>query len=402
MNKDNLNRTLHEIVEHDLPKDIDMWKQIETKLPTQRKARGVLHFATAPITASLVVILLVLGTVSYAMWGPGSGRRDKGLDGAEQAGLFTEINQTKMLDDLGITVTVGYADTQRIALSFEIDEENFDPDADFFFAQLRDAEGNQFMESSSASGQNQVDLVFSAQILKTDEAGNLIFDQDFSANYMHNAGEALDLELQIYLVDSWMANVEQGEYQATAFFRFTLPVSHAKTIEVNEAKTVNDITITLDTLKLAPSQSLVTICYTLPDGQDWQPVTSLSIDGEAAQIDGLRLSHLPSPEDTERCMELSFNVFYDQSPSDIVFTVEKIKLTPATELPEYWEDVVRILAEDFTIEVESVFEDQGHRLDEISRPAGMSDAEYWQTIMLAQDLASPGVEGPWVFEISAE
>ncbi len=404
MNKDNLNRALHEIVEHDLPKEIDMWQQIEAKLPKQNKPRGVLRLATAPIAASIVVMLLVLGTASYAMWGPGGGKRDKGLDGAEQAGLFTEINQTVMLEDLEITVTEGYADTQRIAISFEIDEESFDPDADFFFAQLRDQAGNQFMESSGAYGPNRIDLVFSTQILKVDEDGNLIFDQDFSANYMHNIGESVDLELQLYLVDSWMFNVEMDEYRATAFFKFTLPISHAETVEVNQSLSINDITVTVETLKLAPSQSLLTMCYTLPDGQDWQPVTSLTLDGELAQLDGLRLSHLPSPEDTERCMELSFNVFYDQSPSDIVFTVEKLKLSPNEgPAPEYWNEVVRILAEEYDIEVEFVFDEgRGQRLDEISRPDGMADDIFWQTILQAQDDASPGVDGPWIFEISAE
>lgn len=402
MNKHNLNRVLQDIVTHDLPEEIDVWNKIEAKLPNKTTQRSIFRFVTAPALTIIFVVLLVLGTATYAFLGPGNGKRDKGLTGAQEAGLYTEINQIQILDDIEITVTEGYADTQRIAISFEISPENFDPNADFFVGELWDATGNKFLESAGGYTDTSVDLTFYTQVLKRDENGDLIFDQAFMDSYMQNVGASIDFVLDIYLIDSRMVNVSNGEYRDKASFEFTLPISQAQNINVNEEISINAINIRLETLELAPSQSLALVCVYLPDAQDWQPIASLSVDGELAQLEGSRMTQLPTPEDTERCFEQSFNIFYDQNPSNIVLTVEKIQLSAASETPEYWDEVVRILAEDYDIEVISVFEGYGHRLEEISRPEDMADEEFWQTVMLAQSDASPSIEGPWIFEVSVE
>lgn len=383
-----------------------MWSKIEKNLPDQSRSGRCMRLKFSSAIATFVVLLLVGSVAVYAFWGDGR-KNDKppGLSGAEEAGLFTELNMTEEIDGVTVTLIEAYADSQRIALSYEV--AGMDPKTTFPLNQLTDADGVTFSEANGGfdhSGPTMfVSQTFYTQIMYQDDDGNWQ-----TRNYMDDEQEEVDLVLTIYLQEMETPGpppslVPGGDNGLGPFgFEFTIPVSKEIVVEPQITEEVHGISITLESLSLAPSQSQAHLCIELPDAQDWQPKASITIKDTTVPYSGLSMTELPTSEDTVRCFDLSFDIFYDSQPDTVIITVDKLQLSTPKADALYYAEVERILLQVYGIDVDIQIVPHGVTVDEVSRPDGMTDEEFWGNVQQAYEDASPAVEGPWIFEVAVE
>jgi hypothetical protein len=162
--------------------------------------------------------------------------------------------------------------------------------------------------------------------------------------------------------------------------------------------TTNDIEMTLQSLRIAPSQTRVSMCFDMPSAKDWQPDPSLMIDDQAGQLVSMGTQNakngftLDSPQ---RCMTIDFVVPYNERSKQLTFEVAQLK-TSAPEprqrcsirRPGVWPN--RASRWKFHLG------DHGMGWDVISAPKGLSDEEVG---MMIWDSMSEMYAGPWRFEV---
>lgn len=364
--------------------------------------------------ASLIVMLMLGSLAVYSVWGNGGKKNSPGLSGADDAGLFTELNLTQEVDGITVTLVDAYADVQRIAITLEI--EGADQETTYAVPQLRTTDDKIFSPTLSDTDRSDATLIatqtYASQVLYWDDNGATQIQNE----YLQGVGDEIDLILSVVLQEEQpgtipppLSLVPGGDVGIGPFeFAFTIPVSKENRIDVDmtETEEVNDISITLKRISLAPSQTQALLCVELPDGRDWHPKASLTIDGVTVPVTGGGPGGTPkaelSPDMTERCFGMGFDIFYDSQPETVTITVDRLQLSIPEADPAFYAEVERILLEDYNIEADVEIVPHGVRVDEVSRPEGMSDEVFWQTVWQAQEDASPAVEGPWVFEVDVK
>jgi hypothetical protein len=408
VNDRDLKQVLDDIAVYHLTQKTDLWSEIAKKLPIQTKRSKHVRLRLSSAIASFIVLLMLGSFAVYNVWGNGGKDKSPGLSGADEAGLFTELNLTDEVDGIAVTLIDAYADSQRIALTLEI--EGADLEKAYPVLQLRTSDDKFFSGSSGGIDRSGTTLTsmhtFSSQVLYQDDNGELQVQND----YLKGIGGEIDLILSVDLQD--MDSIPSQPppvgvvVDAPFEFEFTIPVSEETVMDVEMTEEANDVSITLKSINLAPSQTQALLCVELHDGRDWHPKALLTIDDITVPVTGGGFGGTPkaelSPENTERCFDLAFDIFYDSQPETVVITIDKLQLSIPEWNPEYYAEVERVLLEDYDIEGSFELVPHSVKFNEVSRPEGMTDDEFWSTIWQAQNDASPAVEGPWIFEVDVE
>lgn len=356
--------------------------------------------------ASVLVLCAVLLSMS-AVPALAQSSVDPAIDRLIESGLATVVDQSSEFDGVQMTVQYAYADTQRLIVRVKLsgDYEDLLEDHMREFL-LRDDTARRFgyraalpVEREDDEVAEVYDVIFYNQTtfeLPDDEV-------EIINGYLDDYGDTIDLQLTV----AFTPMSALGRVLSTADlyamspvgpfdFVFTVPIHRAVVFMPELSVSAAGVDMELARVAVAPSETEIELCYTLPDGQDWQPVASLSLAGEPALMSGASFVALPDPADSERCVRQNFAAFAGNNVSPLVVTVERLQ-TSVPDDPDVWAGFAGALAE-FGIEAEAFAQPHTY-FTIVSTPEGMTDAELAEIIDNAREDLRATVEGPWVFEV---
>jgi hypothetical protein len=408
MDERNLQRMLQHIAETHLTEqeieDMQLWNKLETQLD-KTTSRPMRHSFRLAWVASAIVLLLVAGAVARAFVFDGDGQerpgQDPGIESVRDAGLITELNISRPVEDVTVTLDWGYADAHRIAIGVTVsgldsaelaENETLAPGE----ASLLDA-NDPSIQFYSATG--------SISSLSEDNPAEISYEFTFFSTPRGEALEGvdeIDFDLELTLLiqnkDELLPPYEYPEFGSTRF-AFTLPVYPAITVEPAVTVTASNLDLTLQKVVYTPSQTELQVCYELPDGRDWQlePVLDIGQE-EPAHLGGFGLEARPAYEDTERCANLRFLTPFTEEPATRQLVIDSLILRGDIFRPEDVARAQQALAPEIAFEVDIMQDENGGGSGLIisHKPDDMTEAEAQMAIM---DAMAERIEGPWIFEI---
>ena len=267
---------------------------------------------------------------------------DPTIAALEASGLIQDLNLTQESGDIIVTIERFFVDAQRIGIwmtveGIEIPEGNLHGGS-IINVTPTFADGTFFQIGGGGGGYDRID--------DTTWRGQWFFDHSIPVDDTTTLDLALNVQIGTFqgtsvyltpvdLVLDGTVDLDEYEYDFPYFEQFKFEVSSevapALIIKPDLAVTDNDLTITLEELSFSTSQTKAEICYDLPDGGDWQPSTTLEIDGEIASISSYSLIGLPDPTQTNRCVTISYILPYDADAETVILTVFELK----TSIPEF-------------------------------------------------------------------
>ncbi len=372
-----------------------------------------------PFWIVLCLLVVSIAGVAQAQDAPGE---DPLITAAREAGLLHELNLTQTLDDISVTLNWAYVDTQQLILNYTVT--GADPlmlNASFAITPivLRDAEGYQFSYSramplpDATADSTTVTAHFYNQAIRQIAGSDQyeVVDDYFHTHFDRVPAEiALQMALTLggYEVPEWV--ITEGVESAYSVgddvpavgpftFDFTVPVTNSVELEPMETVEADGLAVTLEALSVAPTAAEARICYDMPDGRDWLPEATLTIDGEIGYMSGHGVTDMAQFENTERrCRNVSFSAFYDGSPTTLTLSLDYLS-TSMQEGPADWERIEEVLAED-GIDIDVIFErgesGGGMRIEEVDVPEGF---DLQEALNAARETLGDRVAGPWVFEV---
>ena len=353
----------------------------------------------------LMVMMVVLGcaSVSAQELPP----FDSGVQALSDAGLMTVSDQTMTDDDVDLTIQYAYADTQRILVRVKLagDYEPYLQDHMLSFL-LRDDTARSFSYSAAlpvTREDDEIAEVYDVVFYNQTSYQPIVGDFEIIDGYLDDYGDRIDFQLDVGFVPMSAlgmvldaADAIEKSPAGPFGFIFTVTIYHPVEIRPVETQTVGDIAVTLERVTIAPSETEVEVCYTLPDGQDWQPEILLTMGDVTAPASGANLVGMWTLELPDRCVEQRFSVF-GGAAGTLTVTVNRL-ITSVPDRADAWEGLVDEL-ETFGIEAEA-FADPGTYFTIQATPEGMTDAELAEIINTAREHLRHVVEGPWVFEVT--
>lgn len=388
---------LESIAQQEIDENMDLWQGIHAHIQPKRKPSAVLRIVRV---ALLIIILAVVSAGAYAFYQRTVG--DPGIQGASDAGLFYEINQTQTINGVTVTLQRGYADLQRFAIEYTVQGLSMDR---IQFAltshqMLQDTMGNTFSFSSggpteeSTTEEFRVSIQYYTQAVRqgnTPEA--FIIDNDYFANQYETLPEQMDFVLTLdFYRDSFGEPIVENPPEPFVF-EFSIPLIAGVILEPNVTLEDQGLAVTVERITLSPSQTEVRLCHELPDPRDWQPVAHLVIGDEPALPSGWGIVSREEFLNTERrCRDMRFDGFYEGEPVTLSLTVDRLE-TSMPEGPEEWEQIRDILAER-DIHFDVVFERGGLRLDNLQVPEGV---DFDTAVREARIELGNIIEGNWSF-----
>jgi hypothetical protein len=399
MNDEQIKQAIHTIAQNDIGDNMNRWNDIYQKIDAQRiRNRPVWRLGKL---AALAVITLIVFTMTgvgvYALYQ--FVLNDEGITAVEEAGMVQDINLSETIEGVTVTLQRGYADANRIALWFSIAGVEL-PEGqlvgNFFHPYIRYADG-QILNPRGTGG----------SLISTGEFTYLItFDHEeptpargeFEFVFQLKPGEVYILPPDYTPVPDVSLEEYRSEFTLvdTFSFTFTLPVSEALTFEPDQTVESNGVSMTLETLEIAPSASTLGLCYDLPPNGDWMPNASVRFDeGQPVVLSGVGLVEIPTPEDTRRCVNVDVPVAYPEGAAVAEVIVDGLLASIPEDLSLIREQAEARLAK-LGIEVEFITEDRGQWWEIVSKPEGMDDTK---ANRLVYDSLRELYEGEWIFRV---
>lgn len=411
MHNDNLHTLLDEIARQEVESTMNLWPNLQDQLrhvPHPSHRASLLRKVTVAV---VVCLILVVSAVAYVFSQDGGDKSDPGIEGAKNSGLITEVEQSQSIEGIDVTLHWVYADTERVVANFGVTGLQ---ESQWVQAVIGDPDGNIFSSSGGGAsdpdpetGEITYEVNAYTQVMRPLPDGQGVdIDNDYFINQFGEIPETLPLVVTIVVhpqptfQSEW--EILRGEWAEGTIgpfhFEAEATMGQPHTIEVGQTVTVNDLNVTLQAITLAPSQTEVSFCYDLPDNRDWQPQATLQLGDESGLWSGGGMTQRATLEDTSRCFNWDFNIFYDGNPATLIFTVERLRPSEAIESPEFWEQVMAELA-GTGIEVGIDVSNHGVRM---VAPEGMSDEDAWALIEAAKQRVLPPILGPWTFRVELE
>src|SRR5688572_15539630 len=117
MDKQKFRQILHTITEQEIPDDMNRWNEIKAKAQqAQISARPSRPVRMSMRAVFIFILLFVSAAGGYAYY---QLQQQRGLEGATDAGLITEVNQSQTLNGVTATVKWAYADGVRAVVCVE-------------------------------------------------------------------------------------------------------------------------------------------------------------------------------------------------------------------------------------------------------------------------------------------
>lgn len=302
-------------------------------------------------------------------------------------------NVSHTIDGVTVQIDSAYVDEARVAIQYTISGLAW-PDGSFL-------DNTQFVQMSipalatfrlggfSGAGGGNVSEVKQGVI--TASSDQLLLDG------------ALDAEKHPTVTVDVDIPVEGPTKVGTFHLRFSAPVGNGIKIEnIDQTVVANDVSMTLKSLILNPSHAEALICFQMPSAVDWGLFTSRITVGDQeypfmgggiAYEAGALDSALTSPE---RCNELGFDVFYDESVRSVTVTVPRLQASVNEVVAPETVAIANQRLANMGIAFDYVNVDNGGNFVILQRPDGMSDEELYPLIW---DALAEQYDGPWVFTV---
>jgi hypothetical protein len=445
-----IRRALDSIAEEKIPDGLDQWPRIRDRLERQGTTRPGRRLRVVGLALAIALALLAIGTVAYAFY---SGWLDLGLQGVQRSGLITTFEESQAVQGLGpsteapppmvlvptgmatttpvsptperpvlavqslegVTVTLNwaYADTSRVAVGYTISGLDL-PDVEGGVPVVKSVSLSDDLESRPEAYAYRG---ATREYWEGDEPGSIeglyIAYQSLDALDV----ESLDLDLDIELGGTEAIIIPPGVTPTrgtipaewlvpiapigTVHFHFTVPLYRPVILEPMEVVEAAGLSMRLEWVTVNPSYTDLRLCYDLPDGNDWQPETTLTIGDAAPVPESASSFQWDSAGHSERCLETSYAVAFGGQPTEVVLTVARLVTSvPGYIAPETCEQVRQRLMDQAGVGfVCDICLGEGRGSDGcqiIQKPEGMSEDEAW---CLVEDAFRQIVLGPWVFTV---
>jgi len=291
-----IQQALDQIAREDVPaRSVDLWAAIQAQVEAEDKAndqqRGMWLLRSSQMAAAVLLAVIVgVGTL-ITLWMISSRMANVGVNPSgpvEVAALYTDLNMTQVRDDVTVTVERAYADTNLVVIDthYALASRTIDAGAYIATPGLTTFDGvalpptfaagsgvyldaprqSRYTFDTSALNvlSGDVELIFEVRLEREDPinggGGGLMPEQGGSA---WEQRDLLPLEREIVFT-----------------FMFTLPVIPVLVIEDIPAQTIDNISVSLDQLRISPSQTEMVLCMDVPDPDlDWVPVLTMT-DGD--------------------------------------------------------------------------------------------------------------------------
>lgn len=328
-------------------------------------------------------------------------------------GLLTEIGESFTDGNVTITFDWGYADEHAVLVMITLYDPTYtDENAAFFVTpQISYVGPDGAVVPGMTTWANRIDLgnghiaweylytfqLDGAIMPDPDHPGETQWVDDYlSRLYGANLPETLTGALQVLVAQSTSAGPKFGPEEDAFQLALELPMYRAVTVAPNLTQTDQGLAVTVETVAVTPVSVQIRICSDLPDGGDWYPLGTVTLDGIAGQLSERRMLDMPSPEDVRRCFDYDYQLLSGSEPGTLTFNVDRLA-TSEPETREFWERVAAELAEHgVIIEVKMA---HGGYYNMVSRPDDMTDDEFYTLLFAARENALPSIAGSWVFEV---
>ncbi len=354
MKDQNIIKTLNEIAEDGVPASLDMWPAIKDRLqpgrPSSRPARWMPVTRLGRASLMLVALLLLGGTV-YALT-PAIGQVFRaflpGWQYVEESHLTREIGLSQTIDGVTVTLERAYADANEIIIGYTVTGASEAAHASHI--SLTDEQGRVFPEIAGAGVSGASDLL-GVQL----RPGEGAYVSAFDASLVEGTPLALSLRLTMHLVRLVPAEqpapattlpeptgstvtiapalTMQEEIVGGPFvFDFNVPFTPGQSIAAHQTAEASGVTMRLEKVTIAPSETRAILCFAPPDGADhWTLLATLST-GDGQEIPVSFVSPLEG-DGYEHCQRASFpQPLHDKSGS-WTLTVTELIGTDLTQIP---------------------------------------------------------------------
>lgn len=354
MDKKQIKQALTQIASEGVKDDVNLWHriqhQVNTGNPTIRQtskaASKIVRFPNIQMASRLIagsIVFLFMGMVVYAFYQLGD---FVSLDDGLQAVERTELNLTQSNENMTVTLNWVYADAHRIAIGYStsVDMQYYEAVPSLVYSELRDSNGNSYPSAFGGGGGGNA----SENIAEGESIIN------FDVSMMDNVPSELILDYELIFQEIARPDMQGtgggggGSSSGTSSttippqsssggggggggngtppnmtvspngtpisfnFSFTVPFIPAQIIETGQSVTVNDITMTLESVVVTPSMTVAKLCYTNPANTD--PLFPyVIIEGEsftAQQVGGYGIIE----GDDRACVSVQYlESFYEQT-----------------------------------------------------------------------------------------
>ncbi len=243
---------------------------------------------------------------------------DPGLKSVYDAGKGIPLNLSQTIDGYTVNLEWAYADGNRLTIAYTIaglpgvEYTNLESDS----TSLTTADGKtEFSMEYGEGNYLQTSSIDPTQIPTGNISGNqLIFDvskADVTQSVLNLrfevsvSGVTVAKRTEIPSLEPWSA-LHEGPSQPFVF-NFSLPLNGTLRV-LNAPQIVTDqgITITLDKVTVAPSQTTVTVCFTVPDTtRQWTSIPRLTTNRQ--EVPGGGMVQTMKAGETQHCDNFSYN-----------------------------------------------------------------------------------------------
>lgn len=373
MDEKKIYQALDHIGQQHMPDTLDVLPAVQqqifhrTQRYTSRKSQQL-----ARVAASVMISLLFIATTAYAIvqW--------SSHDPALREDMITEIGQSQTIDGTTVNLDWGYADSNRIVLSYSITDES---------GQLQ---REQATDVSLTDAGGRVYQPVSAFYASFDVPEMLTGNAHFDASIIDDNPQSLDL--QFSLLNRF-------------FFDFTLPLIADVRIEKQPDVEVNGVRVNLEWAAITPSMTRAYLCYEVPQDEDWSASLKLMFDGQrVAREAGASypdMNRFQRRDDGRQCRGYIFLAGYDERPQEITLTVSHLQTAhlyseenmrrAAEVLASY--GIEAIVTPNTAQEVESYLLSIPHLPDDLDLVERAWEDAMRQT---GEPLQGERIDGPWI------
>ncbi len=245
---------------------------------------------------ALMLFFVVAAAVTYAI-GPLFPTVSIGVEHLQASGLGKDVHLSQTVDEYTVTLDWVYADGNDVLVRYSISPSATGSGLYAAIAppvELRDEGGRLLptiaggLQTGSRQGMGPTYAVFDAAGIKGAPASLKL------RLTLHVQGRTsfADMRTRVAAATTTPGSVvrppEKGALAGPFTFEFTVPFIPARVAHPNESVTQQNVTVTLDELRVAPSEARATVRYAHPEkpaGLDWRPTMSLEVGNRRDGMD---------------------------------------------------------------------------------------------------------------------
>ena len=354
MKEQRVAQILEGIAEDQVPATLDLWPairaQVQPRRGSSRRARWI------PVTrlgwaGLLLGALLLFGGIAYAL-NPALGQVLRvffpGWQHIEETHLAQEVNLSRTLDGVTITLERVYADANQIVIGYTV-KGLADQNLHVSRTSLTDEQGRAFSKMAGAGVAGTSELL-GVQL----PPGEGAYVTAFDASVVEGKPESLHLHLTMHLVKLVSVEAvtptvplpepsEPGVIVAQAqtlreemvgapfTFDFSVPFIPGQTVEVQQTVEAAGVAMKLERVAITPSETRAILCFEPPDDVEWTLLADLDA-GDGGALHGGVVGRLDDVSGQE-CHRVSYMESLTGKSGEWTLTVTELVGTDLSQIP---------------------------------------------------------------------